>query len=387
MAMKTDSKAKLVIVGSADRQLEEMLREGGATVSSQTLEGIASLAHPGASVPDALIVDLRDRAEVPAVLGTVKRHHPQLGVVIVATQLDPTLMLDAMRAGVREWIAEPVTVSALISAVHQVLSQRTPKPSLGRIFAFIGAKGGVGTTTVAVNVATALAVVAPQKCLLIDLHLAHGDAALFLGAESRFSTSDALDNIHRLDAAFLKGLVATSRAGVHLLASAPRNGTAVADAHHVRNLIEFAAGIYSYVVLDVPHSDVTMLDSLDLASRIVVVANQELATVRRASDLARMLRQRYGKELVEIVMSRFDRDAEIGREDVERATEGAVRHVIPSEYRIAIDGLNRGRPVVVENHNRLASSLVGLARELAGVDGAPAAHKQPTLLGRLGLRS
>ena len=73
---------------------------------------------------------------------------------------------------------------------------------------FVGAKGGVGTTTVAVNVATALAKLAgTERTLLIDLHVANGDAAVFLGAEPRFSIVDALENTHRLDEAFFRGLI------------------------------------------------------------------------------------------------------------------------------------------------------------------------------------
>ena len=77
------------------------------------------------------------------------------------------------------------------------------------MFAFIGAKGGVGTTTAAVNVATALA--GMGTTLLIDFHLAGGDAALYLGADSHFWVLDALENTHRLDAAYFRGLVSRMR--------------------------------------------------------------------------------------------------------------------------------------------------------------------------------
>ena len=131
----------------------------------------------------------------------------------------------------------------------------------------------------------------------------------------------------------------------------------------------------------------TMLDSLETASGIVVVANQELATVRRAGALALALRQRYGKDRVSVVINRFDRGAEIGREDVERVIGGSVRHVIPSDYRIALEGLNKGQPVVVENHNRLAGSFSALARTLAGIESTSEAKAERSvgLFARLGV--
>jgi pilus assembly protein CpaE len=130
-----------------------------------------------------------------------------------------------------------------------------------------------------------------------------------------------------------------------------------------------------------------MLDSLEIATGIVVVANQELATVRRAGALALTLRQRYGKDRVSVVINRFDRGAEIGCEDVERVTGGSVRHVIPSDYRMALEGLNKGLPVVVENHNRLAGSFSMLARILAGIESTstPKSERSASLFGRLGV--
>jgi pilus assembly protein CpaE len=360
-----------------------MLDVSGANIRTQGIEALAALAGSASSpLPDAAIIDLREAAELPAAVAILRRQHPNVGVVILASKMDPALMLDAMRAGVNEFVAEPLSAAALVAAVQRVVVKRGPKAE-GQVFAFVGAKGGVGTTTVAVNVTTALSKVTRSKSLLVDLHLAHGDAALFLGAEPRFSVSDALANIHRMDESYLSGLVTTTRAGVHLLASAERPVATVAEPASVRELIAFAAQHYPHTVLDVPRSDMTMLDSLELASSIIVVANQELATVRRAGALALTLRQRYGKDRVGVVINRFDRNAEIVREDVERVIGAAVRHVIPSDYRIALDGLNKGQPVVVDNHNRLAGSFTSLARLLAGLE-SPTPAKEARAVGLFG---
>ena len=118
-----------------------------------------------------------------------------------------------------------------------------------------------------------------------------------------------------------------------MLASSDRALIGHVDVRAVRRLIECAARQYRYVVLDVPRSDATMLDALDPATRIVVVANQELATVRSAGRMAAALRQRYGKGRVAVVVSRFDQQAEIGRKDIERVIGGPVADVFPSNYR------------------------------------------------------
>jgi Flp pilus assembly CpaE family ATPase len=90
---------------------------------------------------------------------------------------------------------------------------------------------------------------------------------------------------------------------------------------------------------------------------------------------------------VAAVVSRFDQDAEIGRADVERVMGGAVADVFPSNYRLALDALNRGRPLVLDNHSKLADAYAAFAQTLAKrAPAEPAVPERPGLLGRLSLR-
>src|SRR5205814_505409 len=223
------------------------------------------------------------------------------GIVILAGKLDPALMLEAMRAGVSEWVSEPIDGTELQAAITRVLGHRTAATA-GQIFAFVGAKGGVGTTTIAVNVATCLSKV--DKTLLIDLHVGYGDSAMFFGVEPRFSIADALENTHRLDQSYLHNIVVHTKAGPDLLGSTDRALAGTVDARIIRAVVEFAARHYRFVVLDCPRSDTAVLDALQQAGSIVVVANQEFGTVRNASRIAATLRQRYGAKRVSIGVSR-----------------------------------------------------------------------------------
>jgi pilus assembly protein CpaE len=370
------------LAGSRDRQLEELMQACGLRVTISKFEDLASLADPGSSPPALVVLDLRERPGLPPSVAMLRRQHPSTGVVIVAAALEPALMLEAMRAGVTEFLTAPVPLQDLKAAVSRVTAANVP-PATGQVFAFLGAKGGVGTTTVATNVATALAQIEKGSTLLIDLHLAYGDAAVYLGTEPRFSVMDALENVHRLDKAFLGGLVGQAKGGLSLLASSDRATATPVDAASVRALIDAAARHYRYVVLDVPRSDVA-LEALESAARIVIVANQELATVRAATRLSATLRQRYGKERLAVVVSRFDQQSEIGAADVERVLGSPVAHTFPSNYRVALEALNTGRPVVLDNHNKLAAALTGFARVLIDAGAEPAAARpQPSIFGRL----
>lgn len=356
---------RVSLVAAVDRQPEELLRAAGLDVSSASASDLATLAAPHTKQPDVVLLDLRSHTALPPAVAAIRRQHPSTGMVLVADTLDPALLLEAMRAGVNEVVTEPLTTANLMQAIERVVGVRGPT-EVGRVFGFVGAKGGVGATTIAVNVAAALGAVShPDRALLIDLHPAGGDAALFAGVEPRFSVADVFENIRRLDQSFFKTLVMETTTRTDLLAS-PESGAVMFERDKIQHLLTFAAETYKFTIVDLPRSDAMVLDSLDPLSGIFIVANQELATVKSASRLATRLRQRYGNDKITIVLSRSDRNADIAHSDVEKAVHASVTHTFPSDYRIALQALNAGRPLVLDNHNELSASFKRFANVLSG---------------------
>jgi pilus assembly protein CpaE len=374
---------QIALVLATDRQPEELLRTAGMHVTNVTEAGLGLLTLPSAKQPDAIVIDLRGGTGVPVSLTMLTRHHPNTGVVIIAATLDPKLLVDAMRAGVNEVVSEPFDQEDLEKAITRVTGLG-PAADAGEVLGFVGAKGGVGTTTVAVNVATMLGhLVKPERALLIDLHQSGGDAAVFTGSEPRFSVQDAFENTHRLDQSFLRSLVAEVSPGTDLLASPERPAINRLDTDKARRVIEVASAAYKYTVIDLPRSDGGILDSLDQLTAVYIVVNQELATVKSASRMATTLRQRYGREKVRVVLSRSDRQADIGHADVEKAIGLSVAHTFPSDYRVALNALNKGRPLALDNHNELSASFRDFAHDLSGVVRKKDAAKTAGLFGRL----
>lgn len=371
-----------VAVLSQDSRIEEALRATGFRTSAVPAGGLSSVTRTDQPVA-ALVVDVRGQQVLPTGLAAFSRQHPQTGIVVVVSALDPRLMLEAMRAGASECVPEPLTPQALEEAVRRVIVQGDPEPA-GRVIAFVGAKGGVGATTIAANTAAALARTVTGDVLLVDLHIGAGDAALFLGAEPRFSVLDAAENVHRLDTSYLKGIVEKTKSGVDVLGTADRVPQGPMDAQRLRKVIEIASHTYRFTVLDVPRADRMALDALDAAASIVVVASQDVSALRSAGRLAHALRTRYGKPRVRAVISRLDRNAEIAHADVERVIGDAVSHEVPSDYRAAVEALNAGRPVVLGD-GRLAESLRALAAVLGGMS-KPTKERPAGMLGRLVFR-
>jgi pilus assembly protein CpaE len=373
---------QVCIVGARERDLEGMLTAVGLRPTAIGVADLAALALPGGRPAAVLVIDVRGSRQFPAALPDLKRAHPQTAIVLVAAALETSLMLEAIRCGVTECLVEPVAPAELVAAVSRT-SEPRQVPSAGQVFGIVGAKGGVGATTVAVNLAAELARVAPRETLLVDLHLSHGDAAVMLGAEPRFTVGDALQNIHRLDEAVLRGLVTPTSAGVDLLGS-PNTWAVESMLDGTTHLVSVAARLYRYVVLDLPRSGFWAKEAIADLTRVVVVANQELSTIRHASRLVAVLQRRYGGEHLSVLVSRFDPQSDIRRQDIEQVIKVPIRHVVPSDYRLALRAQNMGRPLTLENHSRLAASFRDLSRDLAGIPAPPAAAAAGSgLFGRL----
>ena len=376
------------IIGS-DPYLLRLLRETGIPCVPSPRDTLFNLSLATSQQPTVLVVDMRGEHHFPAELAVFKRQHPGTSVLLVVTSLEPALMLEAMRAGVSELISEPLSEAEVRAAVTRLIGTHVTSVR-GDVYAFVGAKGGVGTTTVAVNFASALAKSGTEHTLLVDLNTVCGDAAVFLGVEPRFSVVDALANVQRLDAAYFGGLVVKSKFGLSLLGASGRPVSGAIDVVRMRTLLDFASRSYRYTVLDVPRSDATALDALEGVTKIVLVVNQELATVRNASRMASTLRERYGQARLTLVLSRTDRRAEIGLDDVERTVGLEISHSFPSDYRLALQAMNKGRPLALDPQNELANAFIGFARELSGTKVEKASKQEKPrpegILGRLAPR-
>ncbi len=357
---------KVAVVGSQDPELDAVLRACGTAPASVPITELAALAQPQAKQPDLVVLDLRSHVGVPPGLSALKRQHTGTSVIIVARSLDPDLILSAMRAGANECLAEPITHGDLDAAITRVVAKQSG-PATSQAFAFVGAKGGVGATSLAVNVATSLARMATAGSLLIDLHVARGEAALYLGAEPRFSIVDALDNIQKLDEAFLRSLVIRAPSSRLELLASPDTAVGRLEPSRVRTLLEFTSKVFEFTVVDVPRTEPGALDALDSVKSIAVVTTQELAAVRSTAAMVSRLRQRYGKVRVLVVLNAKENQSDIAKEDIETAVGAKIACTIPCEPRASVDALNKGRPVVLDNHNALSGSFEKFARALAGL--------------------
>jgi pilus assembly protein CpaE len=310
----------------------------------------------------------------------------QATVVVYSHRAEHELLVQAMRAGAREFLTFPFAPDAIEEAMTRVAvriqASPTPKKTNGKILAFVGAKGGAGVTTVASNYAVALAQDTTKNSLLIDFDLPLGDAALGFGLACEFSTVDALRDAERLDASFLSKLVVRHASGLSLLAAPGQFPHVLIDNAAANRLLTVACNCFDYVVIDAgSRLDWTRTNLFDLASRIYLVTQIGIPELRNANRMITGSIPAHASKL-EIVLNRYSpKSVEVDDEAIERALTVAPRWHIPNDYLAVREMQGRAEPLALAD-SPIARVIRKMANEISGL--ANDKEKKKSMLGLFG---
>lgn len=315
-------------------------------------------------------------------------------VAAISSADNPTLMLLAMRSGCTEFLNNPTQqdFAEAFRRVERHFVERAISSSAGSIFALVGAKGGVGTTTIAVHLATFLVQKHKKKVLLIDNHAQFGHACIYLGLNgSGYHFQDLVRNVARLDNELIRGFIATHASGLDVLSS-PDVGQGLRRMHpdDVAGTLEFLRSEYDFVIVD-------CADNLDDINRVVVaaaaqvyvVATPEISAVRDLSRYCDELVQLDGlSNKVRVVINRYSSQFAIGIEEIEKAIHLPVSFSIPNSYIELVRSANLGLPLLPDDKSGFCLELVKWVDSLIGVtvrlaDAPESEHKTTHLWGRL----
>jgi pilus assembly protein CpaE len=320
---------------------------------------------------DVIMVDLDSNPEYALDLIEAICGNGSPTVMVYSAHTDPELLVRCMRAGAREFLTQPFAANTIAEAMVRA-SVRKPvskvaKKSIGRLFVFLGAKGGSGVTTLACNFAVSLATETSQNTLLIDLHLPLGDAALDLGITAQYSTVNALQNAARLDSNFLSKLLTKHNSGLSVLA-APGKFTQSQTTHDdVDKLLTIARQDFDFVVVDAgTRLDLADSSLFEQASVIYLVTQVSIPELRNSNRLVSEFFTKSSTKL-EIVLNRYmPRSLGVDEEHINKALTRPASWQVPNDYATARRTQNTATPLSLED-SPIARVIKQMARTAAGL--------------------
>jgi pilus assembly protein CpaE len=360
--------------GGSDQTLEQTLQRYGyskITRSATLAEALQTLEEQQVDLL-VVAVDAVDEMELAA-LDRVNRRDRYMGVIATGARTDPDLMLRAMRAGIQEFLVRPLVVTDLNAAVERVYRRTASSVVGGQVYAVFGAKGGVGTSTTAVNLAFAFTQAHPEgRVAVADLAMPGGDIRLLLNVRPAYDLGDIAEKIDRVDADLMHSVMVPATDGLWVL-SAPERPEAeeVVDANVAASVVQQLRALYNYSLLDCEHNlNDRTLAALDAADRILLLTELKVPALRAAQRTLGVFRRLgYPNEKLGVVVNRYQSGDVVTPAEAADVLKADIYFRLPNDYKTCSQASTDGVPVgAAFAETKLAAAYVQLAQKLSGVD-------------------
>jgi pilus assembly protein CpaE len=332
------------------------------------------------SLPEVVLLDLSPKDPGPQfeVAGFLHRLSPAIRIVACSELQEPdsALLMRAMRYGVREFLRMPLDVPHLREVLLRFEQDRgsiTPVLSK-KLIAVIGAKGGVGTTTVAVNLSVQLAQVSHKRVVLVDFARPMGHASLMLDLQPKFTLRDAAQNFDRLDSHFLDGIMMQHKSGLAVLAGiTDPNDWSNVGLKVIPRIVEVAQSHSDFVVADMgAYCPEEWAGVLSAARYVLVVSEAHIASLWAVErQVSALIAQKVEPGLLRLVINRWHRRDDAILKSVEQRTKRNVFLRLPNNFTKVNEAVNMGTPLADNHDNAIVSRLRQFATELAGAPAPP----------------
>ena len=354
------------------QEMADYLSGSGVEITAQLgeIEGLPSLLSRG-NAPQLVVVNLEPHGvQALRKIGHLPRQYPNICFFVLSKIIDANLLMEAMQLGVREFIPLPINEETFTTALDRV-AQQNGMGKRARILHFIPTIGGCGSTTVACNVAAALAKTG-AKTVLVDLDLVRGGVASYFDIRPRFTIADVMESGDALDKNLLDNALAThAGSGLSVLArpDLPEDTLRVKPASFSR-LLSLLSRMFDHVVLDSMMSiDPLYATAVQAADVNVIVMQLNVPSAKNAERFVGALRRTaIDPYKVRIVANRYIKKGhDIEPADVERALGLKIAHYIPNDFKTAIGAINLGEPFVLRApKTEISQSIIGFADQLGG---------------------
>jgi pilus assembly protein CpaE len=385
--------AKILVVDddpNVQRLLTYTLKQEGYEVIVAG-DGAEGFRLWGTEIPALMLLDVMlpklDGYQVAAKIRSEEGTTAHVPIIMLTAEREVEQKVRGLRAGADDYLIKPFHPAELLARIKSLLARFAPaeplvgRPPLGRILVFYGAKGGVGTTTIAINTAIALHRELGRKTVLVDGNLQFGDHRVFLDLGlDRKSIVDAV-TAPSIDLDLIKQVLVKHDAGVDLLLAPPSPETAeLVTQDHMPVIMDQLRTVYDYVLVDIDKKlDEINLRILDAADIIFVVMTADLSCLKNVRlVLETIANLGYEQEKVRLVLNRSNAFTGINVRNAEGALKRTIDHQVVNEYRGAISALNSGAPFMfTKADSLLGRSVLDFARTLDKLPARPAARLAP----------
>ncbi len=356
----------------------QMLRDAPALeFAGESQLGMEAVAVAKELKPDVIVVSLEEPlARGLRTIEALSAASPETPIVAVSTISDRDNLRRAMLAGARDYVVRPLEdgefARAILAAYEAARKRRAAAPDGGghaEVITVFGAKGGIGRTMLASNLAVALALHCKQRTVLVDLDLQFGDVGLLLNIPPERTLANVVAVMDKLDSDLLHGFLSPHDSGLMVLPAPirPEDGEKI-DATSVRRILGLLARTFDYVIVDTPRalSD-NVIAALDASSQVHCVASDQLACLKSTRLCLDMMNEwNYSEDKVKLVINQAHNGAGLPAHETRAAVDYPILWKVPYDGQLVADN-QWGKPFVQAQPNaKISQNVIGLAQALSG---------------------
>ncbi len=364
-----ETHAALLGVAADNGWPESQILKGGLNDAVEALSDIVT--------PKFLIVDLSDSADPMAgIVALAGVCEPDTRVIALGKVNDISLYRELMDIGVDEYLVKPLSADALNETIRRIAEEEMPEPtekgdSVGRLIAFVGARGGVGATTLAANCAWMMAHEQGLRVALVDLDLYFGTLALALDLEPGRGFREALENPSRIDGLFIERAMARQSDNLFVLAAEEGlENSFHFDPAALDTLLETLRQDFDCVVFDLPRFAArTQIKTITGPASIVVVSNASLSGMRDTMRMRKFAMDSSPQADVIVAVNGLggEKSVDLPIAEFEGGAELSVDHQIPRDHKAAIKAEGAGKTIAeIAGNSKAANAMRELSRQASG---------------------
>lgn len=362
--------------------LKRLLVNAEFAVAGEAATGTEAVGMLREAKPDVIVVSLEEPvARTLKSIETLTIAAPETPVIVVSSLTDKEYLRHAMVAGARDFVAHPLTQEELGKTITTIVDVERKRRSLsndvlengqrGELIAMFAGKGGVGKSTLATNLAVAMAIEGKQKqrIAIVDMDLLLGDVAIMLDVTPERTVADLVPLIDKLDPELLRSFLYVHSSGVKVLCAPTRveDGESLTP-DRVRRILDVLARTFDYVIIDMPRAfDDRVVTTLDMANTVMLVTNYDVPCLKSTKVCLDTMRSwRYTEDKLKLVINHANRTNGFAPGEAERALDYPVFWKVPSDYAVASTS-NHGKPFVQgQATTKMAQNISGLGATLMG---------------------